>query len=177
MSIKIFAAALIASALASPALALSCMPHGVVDSYKQAEAATASYVVVHGRLVFDEARLPKVDMNNQAATPPSTRIPALISGKSLSKQGFERRFQASITLDIQCAGPWCAGANSGIDYLAFLEVQADGSYALSLNPCGGNGFGEPSQDQLDRVTTCYAGGACEADQMQIDKAEPEKLPE
>ncbi|WP_336096277.1 hypothetical protein [Roseovarius sp. CH_XMU1461] len=172
MSMKTVLATLVASCLTGPALALSCLPHGVTDSYTQAAEAEASYVVVHGRLVFDESRLPKVDMTNQAATPASTRIPALISGKSLSKQGFERRFEAPISLDIECAGPWCAGAKSGIDYLAFLRVEPDGSYALALNPCGGQGFGEPSQEQLDQILACHSGGPCQSGQSQLEQIAP-----
>ncbi|WP_246557472.1 hypothetical protein [Roseovarius nubinhibens] len=171
MSMKTVLATLVASSLAGPALALSCLPHDVTDSYTQAAEAEASYVVVHGRLVFDETRLPKVDMSNQAATPESTRIPALISGKSLSKQGFERRFEAPISLDIECAGPWCAGAKSGIDYLAFLRVEPDGSYALALNPCGGQGFGEPSQEQLDQILACHTGGPCLSGLIQLEQGE------
>ncbi|WP_286910575.1 hypothetical protein [Roseovarius sp.] len=171
MSIKTLFASFIATMLASPALALSCLPHDVTDSYTQVAEAEASYVVVHGRLVFDETKLPKVDMTNQAATPASTRILALISGKSLSKQGFERRFEAPISLDIECAGPWCAGAKSGIDYLAFLRVEPDGSYALALNPCGGQGFGEPSQDQLDQILACHTGGPCLSGLIQMEQGE------
>ncbi|QYX56266.1 hypothetical protein K1T73_14570 [Roseovarius sp. SCSIO 43702] len=143
-----------------PALALSCMPHDVAQVFQRADEAEAVYIVVHGRLTFDESRLPEVDMSNQQATPPHTRIPARITGKSLGKDGFTRDFSAPVTLDAQCFGPWCAQPRSGVQYLAFLARDADGSYDLAADPCGGDLFGEPTAQQLETVKTCFTGGPC-----------------
>jgi len=146
--------------LSGPAFALSCLPHDVARTFQHAAKADAPYIVVHGAFRFDETRLPKMDMANQHQTPPETLIPARITGKALSHDGFTIAFDHKITLNVQCFGPWCAGATSGTDYLAFLEKRADG-YRLSLTPCGGFGFAAPSNTVLDTVKGCFRGEHCD----------------
>ena len=73
---------------AGPALALSCLPWGPQDAYLEADAAVASYVVVQGRLSFDESLLPKTDWEHQETTPRETRIPARVRGQALQRGGF-----------------------------------------------------------------------------------------
>ena len=145
---------------AVPALALTCLPPDVVRAYRHAAEAEEAYVVVYGRLAFDEKRLPQVDWNKQHKTPPDTLIPARISGHALSLEGFKTRFSRRVTLNAQCFGPWCANVKSGADYLAFLEQTRNG-YVLTLDPCGGMGFPEPSREDLEQVVRCLRGGACE----------------
>ena len=159
MSLRALICTLIALTTACPALALSCMPYGVTDAYRDAAAAEGDYVVVHGRLTFDESRLPQVDWANQAATPDHTRIPAQIDGASLTRAGFTATFRSPIEIDVQCFGPWCAGAESGIDYLAFLKRE-NGRYLLEITPCGGFSFGGPDPEQLDQVLACLQGKSC-----------------
>jgi len=144
---------------AGPALALSCLPPDVARTYKQATEAQETYVVVLGRLSFDETKLPKADMERQQETPPETLIPARIEGTSLSQAGFETPFNTNITLNARCFGPWCAGASSGTRYLAFLERTPEG-YVLSIDPCGGFGFAEPRADMIEKVIGCFRGEAC-----------------
>lgn len=144
-----------------PALALSCMPHDVAQVFTRADRASAVHIVVHGRLTFDASRLPGLNMADQGSTPPHTAIPARIVGKSLSRQGFTRDFAAPVTLDVQCFGPGCAQLTPGTSYLAFLARDPDGSYGLSVGPCGGDAFGDPTAEQLETVRDCFAGGPCE----------------
>ena len=151
--------ALVLAALAGPALALSCLRPDVVRTYQSAAAAEEAYVVVQGTLDFDGRRLPKADASDRADTPPSTRIPARITGQALTRTGFDQTFDREITLDLLCFGPWCAGAKSGIPYLAFLR-KTDTGYVLQLDPCGGFGFAEPTGEMLTRVEGCYRGRAC-----------------
>ena len=49
-------------ALGGPALALSCLPPDVAETYRRAAEAEEAYIVVQGRLEFDPARLPSTDM-------------------------------------------------------------------------------------------------------------------
>ena len=144
---------------AGPGLALSCMAPDVAKTYARAAEADESYVVVRGRLTFDATQLPKTDWQNQQATPPHTPIAARITGQALSLTGFDLPFERDITLDVQCFGPWCAGAAPETDYLGFLEQRETG-YVLVLDPCGGMGFANPTPEMLDRVKTCFQGGPC-----------------
>ena len=154
------ALALALGLMAGPALALSCLPPDVARTYQQADEAEAAYVVVLGRLSFDESKLPVVDMARQQDTPPVTLIPARISGKALSRSGFVTEFDQEITLNARCFGPWCAGASSGTEYLAFLE-RTDGGYVLSLDPCGGFGFPQPQAEMVAQAVACFRGESCE----------------
>jgi len=146
-------------ALTGPALALSCLPPDAARTYQQAAEAEEAYIVVHARLEFDAAALPRTDWQDQAASPPHTLIPARMTGQALTKTGFDLPFDRPITLDAQCFGPWCAGATPGTSYLAFLKRTEDG-YLLALDPCGGMGFADPTPENLRRVETCYSGGIC-----------------
>lgn len=73
-----------------PALALSCIEPSVSRGFHAASAAPQSYVVIRGRLSFDEGKLPKA--MTDLAPPKRTDIPARISGKSLSMAGFIQSF-------------------------------------------------------------------------------------
>ncbi len=153
-------AALLVGWSTGPAFALSCLPPDVARSFVELAEAEETYVVVHGTLTFDEGGLPKTDWENQAATPPSTPLAARISGLSLTSDGFSAPFDRSITFDVLCFGPWCAGAVSGSDVLAFVEYR-DGSYVFSLGPCNANGFFDPDQAMLDQVQSCMKGQDCQ----------------
>ncbi|WP_246175770.1 hypothetical protein [Roseovarius bejariae] len=157
----------------APAHALSCLPHDVARTYEQAAQSDDTYIVVHGTLTFDESRLPKTDWQNQQKTPPNTLIPARLEGQALTRKGFVAPFTRPITFNVQCLGPWCASAESGTPYLAFLR-RTDGqsgagtsgssdtgnSYQLDINACGGMGFAEPSEQALETVVQCFRGGPC-----------------
>ncbi|SLN47970.1 hypothetical protein ROG8370_02095 [Roseovarius gaetbuli] len=123
---------------AGPGLALSCTPPDVAKTY---------------------ARAAKADWQNQQAMPPHTPIAARITGQALSPTRFDHPFERDITLDVQCFGPWCAGAVPETDYLGFLEQRETG-YVLALDPCGGMGFTNPTPEMLGRVKTCFQGGPC-----------------
>jgi hypothetical protein len=147
------------TAMAGPALALSCLPHDVARTHAEAEQAEETYVIVRGILVFDETALPVVDMARQHEAPPNTAIPARLTGQQLTQDGFTLPFDEPITLNARCFGPWCAGARSGIEYLGFLERTGEG-YGLTVTPCGGFGFASPSRETLERVQGCVRGGPC-----------------
>lgn len=152
---------LVATCLAGPALALSCLAPDVMRSYAEAAASEKEYVVVHGTLSFDEAQLPPEDLL-QNDKPPETDIPARLSGTYLTEAGFEETFDRPVTLRALCLGPWCGRPASGSDYLAFLEKAGDG-FLLEINPCGGFEFADPDTAMLDKVAQCFRTGDCEAE--------------
>ncbi|QIE45446.1 hypothetical protein G5B38_07885 [Pseudohalocynthiibacter aestuariivivens] len=151
--------ALITALIPIEASALSCTPHDPATTFQRIHAAPEIYIGVVGTLVFDEERLPSTDWEHQETTPPETLLSARLTGHSLSIEGFETPFDQHITLKIQCAGPWCASAVSGEQYLGFLQSGDDG-YSLTIGPCGGDAFSEPTGATLETVRQCFAGGAC-----------------
>lgn len=143
-----------------PALALSCAEPSIARGFHAASAAPQTYVVVRGQLSFDEGELPKG--MTDPAPPKQTEIPARITGKSLSMAGFIHHFDREITLEVLCFGPWCGGAVDGMDVLAFVE-KADGRYTMSIDPCGGFVFPNPSPDQISAIQQCFRGESCPLD--------------
>ncbi|MDO6730143.1 hypothetical protein Q4577_08940 [Marinovum sp. 2_MG-2023] len=145
---------------ASGAQALSCLPHDVAAVFHQANTGEDRFVVVLGHMSFDATLLPKTDLANQLSTPPDTRIPAQIRGKALTAAGFTYDYDAAINLNAQCLGPWCAGAVSDTQYLAFVNLDRDVP-EVTINPCGGFAFAEPTKAMADQVVQCLNGGTCE----------------
>ena len=153
-------AGLAATVLAGPALGLSCLPPDAARSFQQLDEAEETYVVVHGTLTFDASRLPEVTFSNQANPPTNTTIPAHLTGKSLSREGFQTPFDRDITLDVQCLGPWCGSAESGTQVLGFVERRQSG-YVLTLDPCFSYSVIDPTDQMLEQVKSCMRGGPCE----------------
>lgn len=140
------------------AVALSCLVWGVEDAYDAASKSEDVYVVVEGKISFDKAALPKVNWEDQAATPRSTVVDARVTGAALGKGGFVTPFEGDVTLTVGCTGPWCAQPAPG-DALMFLQSE-QGGYSLSAGPCGGFVFSQPTVDMLRAVKRCHSGGAC-----------------
>lgn len=159
MTAFISAAAIAGLFLSTQAHALSCAPHSVQHAFNSAHASADSYIIVVGTLIFAEDKLVKTDWDNQQQTPQLTRIPARISGKSLDHNGFSKPYNQTITLEIQCAGPWCPNASSGAEYLALINIDHKPA-SVTFGPCGGNLFGQPSAEQKRAVQHCLKKGAC-----------------
>lgn len=143
--------------LGAPALALSCMRPDVAVSYQNAAEASEVYIVVKGTLTFNERLLPERDLTQTENK--GTLVPARIKGVSLSRSGFDAPFERDITLDVQCFGPWCGGAASGVEYLAFLQ-RTGANYVMGIDPCGSFVFPEPTAEQVKQAEQCMAGEAC-----------------
>lgn len=143
------------------ALALSCMPWTLEDSYARAAESRDAYVVVLGQIAFAERDLPPLDWDRQQVTPPETRVSGRIEGQALGPGGFATPFSGPLTLVVQCFGPWCAHLKDGARYLAFLRKVVDG-YELHADPCTQMGWQDPTVAQIDRVLACHQQGSCAA---------------
>mgnify|MGYP000106095508 FL=1 len=135
------------------------MPYGLPEALHEVATAKEGYVAVTGKLTFDKDKLPVTDWEQQQNTPPLTTIKARIKGKSLSKSGFQNRFDKPVMLDLRCFGPWCAGAATNKNVLAFLKQTKQG-YRLNITPCGGHAFYDPKQADFNAVKQCYLKGKC-----------------
>lgn len=142
------------------ALALSCVPHGVVHAYQEALAAQESYVPVYGVLQFDTDALPKMDVTGQTNVPPVTLIPARFVGHALNARGVDQPFETDVVLEVRCSGPWCPQPRPG-KMLGFLRKTSH-SYVLHTNACGGFLFGRPTSKQVTELRDCLAGRPCTA---------------
>ncbi len=154
---KVFLTSMALVLAAGPALALSCLRPDVARTYNQASEAEQAYVVVTGALRFDAARLPENDGTSQDRR--VVTIPARLEGTSLSRAGFTTPFARDISLEVSCFGPWCGGAQSGVEYLVFLEKRGR-DYVMVADPCGSWAFPEPSAEQVEQVEACIGGLEC-----------------
>lgn len=151
--------------LTTHASALSCQRPDAVRSYLRADADTAHWGAVIGRLDFDEGRLPRTNWDRQQDTPPRTEIRAQLVGQSLGPDGWVRPFQQNVTLRVQCFGPWCAAPQSGQRYLAFVKRE-DAQQVVIADPCGSWLFPAPSRQVRLRLHRCFNGGRCRPEQEQ-----------
>ena len=124
--------ALVASLVApGPAAALSCIRTTPTDAFQRADESPDRYVVVHGRLDFDQSRAPEgYDEDASDVT-----LPARLSGQALNRDGFTTPFDVSLDLTLQCAGPWCGTIARDVDQLLFVKVLERG-YAIVENAQG-----------------------------------------
>lgn len=141
---------------AAPALALSCLAPDPERSFRNAQGAEASFIVVHGVFDFDPGQLPRADGPER---PEGVAIAAQFAGKGLTRDGFTTALSIPVTLNVQCLGPWCGGIAQGIAHLAFLERRDDG-YHLAVSACPQDAFANPDPATLDAMTACLNGGGC-----------------
>ncbi len=141
------------------AAALSCLPHDVARVYQEAAASEDRYTVVLGEITFDPALLPEIVEDDPVSTPRDTRIPARITGRALSHGGFLHPHDSEIDLVLKCFGPWCARAQSGTRFLAFVNLDRQPPEVV-LDPCGGTGFGRPTAAMEQQAVACFTGGDC-----------------
>lgn len=142
------------------AMALSCMPWNMEDSFQRAAQSADPYVIAYGRLVFSKDDLPQVDWGNQQNVPPETRIDARLTGHGLDGSGFDVPFDHPVEIVVRCAGPWCPALAPGAPYLAFLKRTGSG-YQMDVGACTVMGYAEPDTEMLEKVQRCFNGAACQ----------------
>ncbi|MEP1519226.1 hypothetical protein [Ascidiaceihabitans sp.] len=152
-----FIAFLICLVAPLPAMALSCARPSVERSYGQAAKADESYVVVKGRLTFDESKLPKANTQTQTA-PKRTVIKARFQGHALSGADFSTSFNAALNYEVRCLVVWCGGGQSGEEIIAFVQKTPSG-YTLEMGPCGGWAFPATRKNTM-AVLSCARGSTC-----------------
>ena len=154
-------AALLACTLAQPAWSLSCAPSDIARDFHRAAKSDDSYIVVRGDLFFDETALPHRQDQRQSRQRDKTDVEAWLTGYSLTKDGFTRRFERDVTLRVSCLGPWCGGTVKG-PHLAFLRLE-DRNWVLQLSPCPGMAYANPTPEQEEKALACFRGEPCVAE--------------
>ena len=143
----------------SSANALSCGPWGVADAYLKAASSNRSYAILQGRLTFDERRLPRAPASNPNAAPPVTQFRASFNGALLGARDFDRKVRGDMVIEVQCMGPWCGEAKSGVEYLIFAE-QRGRDLIVRFDPCAQFAFAGNIHALRKQVLDCHRGMAC-----------------
>lgn len=142
MRLSIAAAA--AMLIASPAVALSCMPPSFDHSFDQARDAKETYGILAGSIDVNEA---KVKQASKDGTTPYS-VMGMFTGAAVYSEGLSEEFQREITVEVKCYGPWCGNAQDIEDVIFFAKLGPAGSLMVEDNPCGGTFF---DADEADRA--------------------------
>ena len=137
--------------------ALSCMAPDVTRSFTWAADAEEAYVILLGTFAFGD--VPSADTGDINA-PREVEVDARFEGQFLSSSGFTDAPPLDVTIRLECSGPWCGSmVSDGADVMAFVEQQQN-AYVLSVGPCPGSVFYQPSEAELAQVVSCIKGRDC-----------------
>jgi hypothetical protein len=148
---------------AAEAAALSCAMPDPVQSFRMAQESPERYVVLHGRLTFDESLMPGgfTEQPQDGTGVPdmlTDPVPARFEGFALGLDGFTRPLDTAVTLQPSCLGPWCGAMGEGV-WLLFAQVT-EGGYRVAVEPCGSWTFEAPTEAVLSQMAACMRGEAC-----------------
>lgn len=144
--------------MANQGFALSCSPLSIEDSFISHSKAKESYILVTGTLT--QKRNVVLGPLTQGVGARSENFTARFVGHQATRAGFSRRIKTTVAVSATCAGPWCGMVDVDVPMLTFLEITPYG-HKLSVGPCGGSVFYDPTDDQSQRVLQCLRGGVCE----------------
>lgn len=151
--------AMLVSLIAGQATALSCLRPDPIETFQRLATDPERYFVIYGTLTFDKTALPQ-GSNDFGQTPVPDAIAGRFEGLGLSRAGFVTPYESDVLLQVTCAGPWCGSAQSGREAVYFVPAS-DAPVTLQAGPCGGMIFYDPSEADLDMLTSCMQGGFCE----------------
>ena len=147
---------LLASLPATQTAALSCLRPSVQASFREAQAAEATYVLALGRLaVPGGSALPPAGYR-PGAKPYS--VEATFEGMLATLRGFDRPARVPVAVEVGCAGPWCGAAPVDQELLFFLERRGDG-FALEEGACPRWALGA-TPEAVDAALSCLRGEGC-----------------
>lgn len=146
---------------ATQATALTCVPPDPLQSFRAAQAAPQSYVVLSGRLDFDPARMPDgSEVPPGAAQTALAPVEARFEGFALGLAGFTKPVRASLLLRPTCLGQFCGSIAPGGTWLLFAQPGGSGRYSVEIDPCGQWAFDRFTQATLEALSACIHGAPC-----------------
>ena len=143
---------------ANQGFALSCSSPSVESSYLQHSEAKERYILVTGQLT-NKRNVVLGPQTEGVDTDRAENFTASFVGHQATRAGFDRPIKTTVAVSALCAGPWCGKVGMDTPMLTFLEVTPYG-HQLSVGPCGGSVFYDPTKDQNHRVLQCLRGGVC-----------------
>lgn len=163
---KMAAIACAAMIAATGANALSCMRPDVASSFVWANESEDTYVVLLGSLdvPVSDRQVLRPRMQGADPNPEDTRIRVGFSGEALGASGFGPTALSEVILVLQCLGPWCGSIRGNQRIMTFAK-QTDEGYVVTVDPCYGSVFTDPSAEDVAQVEACMRGEACEARQL------------
>ncbi|SFJ65638.1 hypothetical protein [Jannaschia pohangensis] len=155
---RLILASLLSTAIAGQASALSCLRADVARTFATANEAEAQYVIAVGTMRL----LPGESIPEQAGDPNEKQgysVKTRFDGRLAALDGFTQDAAFPLTVEVECAGPWCGGVPVN-RVLVFIERRGDEN-VLVEGPCPQ--FAIPATTEtLDSALSCLRGEACEA---------------
>ncbi len=143
--------------MANQALALSCSPPSVEGSFIQHSKAEERFILVSGKMT--NKRNIVLGPLTEGVGARSENFTATFVGHQANRTGFKRPIKISVAVSAECGGPWCGSVTMQTPMMTFLEITPYG-HDLTVGPCGGSVFYNPTKDQNSRALRCLRGGVC-----------------
>ncbi|MFT4619935.1 MAG: hypothetical protein ACI9KS_001482 [Sulfitobacter sp.] len=153
---------LLLTMIGQPALALSCLPYGVQDSWVDASAAAERYVVVSGEFSLTSTTPPRPapEVREPSIVVPQTQTyHARFEGKAWANGSFSRAITGQANITVNCIAQWCGNLPKG-PWVAFLREDDNGGYETETGPCGGRIYAD-TPNVRGAIRSCASGGACQ----------------
>ena len=106
----------LAALAGTQAQALRCLHPDPVRSFQAAMAAPETYVVLRGTVAEAEILIPPA---KDAAS--SYPVPVWFIGHILTVDGFTQSLETPMTVQVNCAGPWCGSMLPEAEVIAFAQ--------------------------------------------------------
>ena len=137
------------------ALALSCLPSTPQDTFKNLDSVDDEYHIFEGQITPLQTISRNQDPLGKGI--PQT-IRARFTGRGLGPDGLaQQSSRFDLNVNLQCAAHWCGGFPSTTQNIYFLKYQANGTYSLTMSPCGGSSF-EASRQNRQTLIGCFRSG-------------------
>ncbi|WP_281826448.1 hypothetical protein [Jannaschia rubra] len=153
---RLILAALISTAMAGQANALSCLRPSVQRSFATASESDAQYVLAVGRIrLLPGEKVPSTGSDPNARQGYSVK--ARFDGKLAAADGFTEDAAFPLTVQVECAGAWCGGVP--LDrVLAFIERRGEEN-VLVESPCPAFAL-SARPETIAAAEACLSGGDC-----------------
>lgn len=158
---RVILAALLSTALAGQASALSCLRPSVQATFAQANASASKYVLAVGRVsLAPGTTLPSTGDDPNARTGYS--VDARFDGDLASATGFDEKATFPLTVEVTCTGPWCGGVPQQAERMLLFVERRDDANVLVEGPCPFFALAA-TPEALAAALSCVKGGTCEVE--------------
>lgn|GEM_PF-481398 len=146
------------TALASPAVSLSCLPPDIVRTFEEIRKSPDVYWLLKGEFTLNQPiAFPDKDADGHyVGDPRPTSI--RFSGQALRPDGSYVDYKDDMTLMLGCVSVWCGGLPENAKVFAAVNVT-DGAPVLTEGPCAWHVIPFTTEAE-ERLIDCVANGAC-----------------
>ena len=154
------------SMMATPALALSCMPPNIAVGFNWAQDSQDTFVIAIGSLSLTEVLIEPSEMGKDGQrfpTPGTYR--ADMTAKFLGRTGLGDEHVVPIIVQEECVAHWCGVfPEQGMEMVMILRKDGE-NYVLDSSPCQGSYQRNPSLQTIRVLKSCMKKGHCSDKQV------------